>query len=345
MRSTTLAAKVPREYRAVRTVCHSASYGIWPATTCGAHREELWRMWFSDRKISKKRDSGGRRRRPIFVVNSRLSSSNKKFLPRAGMPMLGLVAVGAVAVFGWLTVQRVTEILFTGNDDYVVTNVVVRCENPDLKDFVTGTVRKSVGTNLFQVCLRDIRSSLLKTPSIKSVAVTRCLPGTLDIAVAERIPVARLGNIRDDWRCLVVDEEGMAFTLRSRSRAGILPVLTGYGEGKTMPGDILKDRIRDALTLLSFCCTSPVGRQLRLASADIKKEFIDVKLADGPLVSVAWQTDSVDIDGQKREIERRIKMLRIVLGKADRAGVTLQTVDLTHDNFTEYCPTKPRWDK
>ena len=281
----------------------------------------------------------------MFVVNARLRSSGTKFLPRAGVPLLALVAVGALAVFGWLALQRATEILFTGNDDYILTNLVVRCESPDLKDFVTGMVRPAVGTNLFEIHLRDIRANLLRTPCIKSVSVSRCLPRTLEIAVTERIPVARLGNPRDDQRCLVVDDEGVVFMLRSRSRAGILPVITGYGEGKTMPGDTLKDRIRDALTLLSFCCTSPVGQSLRIATADIKKAFVDIKLVDGPLVSVAWQMDAVDVEVQKREIERRLKMLRIVLGKADRAGVILQTVDLTHDNFTEYCPTTPRWDK
>lgn len=278
------------------------------------------------------------KRRPMFVVNARLRDRKTKWAPQLGRVLLVLLAIAIALVLGGLGVRAVARAVFTANSDYVLTNLVVVCkEDPALAYEVLNRESNLKGTNLFLVPIKDIRERLARTPCVKSVTVSRFVPHKLEIVVAERLPVARLGNPRDFSRRLVVDDEGVVF-LKDRN----LPVITGYGDVKVVPGDRLKGQIKDALTLLSACAISPAGQKLKISSVDIKAEYLEVKLEEGPVVLLQWNRDVPDVKVQRRELEDRLKMLVSTMWKASQVGVTLQKIDLAgHDPAS--CFTTPRW--
>ena len=74
----------------------------------------------------------------------------------------------------------------------------------------TTEVRKIIniplGTNLFKVDLKEVKTKLEEHPSIKSAQVARVLPDTLAVKITERIPRAYLFDSNSKW---VVDETSM----------------------------------------------------------------------------------------------------------------------------------------
>lgn len=299
-------------------------------------------MWFDRLTGGKSRGSRGRdsasRRRPMFVVNARLKDRKTTWGPQFGKVLIVLLGIGIALFLAGLAVSGVTRAMFTDNRDYAMTNLVVICrENPSLAYEVVNNENSLKGTNLFRIPIKALRDRLAKTPCIKTVTVSRFLPHTLEIRISERRPVARLGHPRDESRRLVVDDDGVVFA-RNRS----LPLITGYSAAKIIPGDRIKPQIKDALTLLSFCAASPVGQKLKISAIEIKQEYLEVKLDDGPMVLLEWDRQVPDVKVQGRELEVRLKTLITTIWRAGQAGVVLQKVDLAGNDPTR-CFTTPPW--
>ncbi|MEI6972355.1 MAG: FtsQ-type POTRA domain-containing protein [bacterium] len=274
----------------------------------------------------------------MFVVNARLRDKKVKWAPQLGKVLLILLAIGVVLALCGFVVDRCTRAAFTENSDYAMTNLVVVCrENPALAGEVRFAESGLRGTNLFRIPIRAIRDRLARTPCIKAVTVTRCLPRRLEIVLSERLPVARLGNQRDATRRLVVDDEGVVF-FKDRD----LTVITGYREAAVMPGDKLGGSLKDALTLMAYCAVSPAGQRIKMAAIDLKREYLEVRLDDGVKVLLEWNRMVPDIKAQRRELEMRLTTLVTTMSKARLAGVTLQQVDLTGEDPNR-CVTIPRW--
>ena len=263
----------------------------------------------------------------MFAVNARLRARNTKWASHLGGVMLVLAAVAAVLVAGLFGIRSAGQALFGGNKDYALTNLVIKCESQDLKAQIAAEAMLTAGTNIFSVPIRALQSRLAKKDRIKSVSIIRRLPHELEIAVKERVAVARLGNPRDLCRTLVVDDEGVVFA-RDRN----LPLIAGYGELKIMPGDRLKDRLGNALVLLSFCSMSPVGQSFRIASIGIEKEYLDVRLIDGPRILLGMNADITDPEVQRKELETRLKISRLFMKRYEQEGVALQVLDQRQDD-------------
>ena len=305
-------------------------------------------MWFNDDQTAKKKGgfrkghSAGRRK-PILMVNARLRNQRGDWPARVGVVILVSVALGATIALGWLGVSKTGDVLLARNGEFEVTNVVISCENPAIRCYVEGELRRQVGTNLFQTDISRIQAKLARAVSIKSVTVSRRLPDTLVVSVCERTPIARFGAFPDASGCLAIDDEGVVFPVE-QSRAAILPAISGWGEKKPAAGDKLTGPIQDALFLLNFCCVSDVGQMFRIDAVDIKRDFLVMRLVDGPDVSLAWDRGAADKAARSADLGRRLDTLVAHMRKYERAGVTLHTIDLTFPNYAEYCPTTPRLD-
>ena len=282
-------------------------------------------------------------KRHLLTVNARLRNRGsiwQRLLRNVLVIGLILVASAALARLG---LRQIEWLVFSGNDDYRLTNRVVRC-CVELREYVEAQLPKPGKDNLFETDLGYVREQIVRSPYVREATLRRKLPGTLEVTVVERIPMARLGERYEEERGLVVDEDGVVFDVRSRSRALVLPAITGYGEARLSPGARMVGRVPDALTLLRVCAQSQVGQTLRVSAVNVCRDRVEAHLVDGPVVSLAWNVDNADPAAQRADVERRLKVLRGILWKAANVGVSLQTVDLTHDHFEEYCPTTPRWD-
>lgn len=299
-------------------------------------------MWFDRLTTGKNRGSRGRtsvsRRRPMFVVNARLKDKKTKWGPQLGKVLLVLLFIAFGLFLATLGCRGITKSMFTENRAYSLTNLVVVCkENPSLAYRVLNEESGLKGTNLFCISIEALQGRLAGTAWIKAVEVSLLLPHTLEIRITERRPVARLGNPGDESQHLVVDDDGVVF-----SRVRTLPFITGYAATRIVPGARIKKQIKDALTLLSFCASSPAGQKLKIGSVDIKTEYLEVKLEDGPVVLLEWNRDVPDMKVQGRELEVRLKTLVTTIWRAGQAGVTLQKVDLAGNDPTRSFTT-PTW--
>ena len=299
-------------------------------------------MWFDDDLAVRKRLLRRRnvsRRRPVLVLNAHLRQRRRAWVSRGAL-LAGFLAMVAIAgAAGWLLLREVRRVFFVGNDEYILTNLVIRCESADLRQYVREQMAPPVGTNLFRINIAAIQAKAGKTANVKSAVVRRYLPGTLEIALSERIPIARLGNSLDKRRYMVVDEEGVVFLARSRSLADSLPTLVGYGEGYCNPGVKLSGAVENALTVLDKCRTARAGRLLKIAVIDVRDQYVKAQLADGPVVSLAWKRGSAE--QALSDLENRLDYLCGILWHRKKQGKPVWSVDLTFDNYKEYTPITP----
>lgn len=123
-------------------------------------------------------------------------------LSRRGKIILGacILVVGiAVAVFlVWFSYRE----LFTDNPRFTLRRVKVNSIGWwNGKDAYVAAIAdlKKGATGLFQLNLPEIRSRLLREPSVEDVIVARRLPDTLEFSITERIPRALLGNLKSPF--------------------------------------------------------------------------------------------------------------------------------------------------
>ncbi len=307
-------------------------------------------MWFDkDLKPRRKRShfkKNRTRQRPVLRVNARLAGKRKEWVARSGIVLLLAVTVGVAYLLGSFALKEARGLLLSDNPEYTLTNYVIKCESESLRQFVSEQAGIKVGTNLFLVDIGKLHEEIEKTPNIRSAVISRILPGTLKIELVERFPVARLGNRADRRKYLVVDEEGVVFLARSRSSADALPMITGYAGRRRSPGNsMIGSGCEDALALLDVCNTTKVGDVIKVTHIDLGDKYVAAKLVNGPIVFLAWDKSKGEKGVPNKDLEERLEFLCGVLRAADRRGVSLRRVNLMSDNYTEYCPTDPRWDR
>ncbi len=304
-------------------------------------------MWFNDdlivRKKRRHRSRNKSKHHPVLMVNASMKKRRQEWVARTGVVVLLVCGLGVTAALGRIGVIEMGEALFSENDEFTMTNLVVDCDNPEFEEFIREQAGVEPGTNLFMVDIAAIRDALAATANIRSVEVARRLPHTIAIAVSERIPMARLGNSRDRSSSLVVDDEGVVFFGRSISKARGLPNFTGYGREAQMSGNKIKDRVGDALTFLEVCHSAQFGNIMRISEIDIRKDGLRARIHNGPLVSIRWVKEQEKGASPHADLVERLKLLCYIITKHRDAGRPLRTVDLTSDHYRKYCPTTPRW--
>ncbi len=299
-------------------------------------------MWFDDDLAARKslvRRGNVSRRRPVLVLNAHLRQKRRVWITRGGMFGAFLVAAALAGLGGWLLLHEVRRVFFVGNSEYRLTNIVIKCESSDLKQYVQEQIAPPLGTNLFLVDIADIQAKVGKTANVRSAVVRRRLPDTLEISLSERIPIARLGNPLDRRRYMVVDQDGVVFLARSRALADSLPIVVGYGDGYCNPGARLSGAIEKGLALLDVCRTARAGRLLRIVGIDVRSEYVRAQLAEGAIVSLAWKRDAAR--QAATDLEDRLDYLCGILWHRKKQGKPVWSVDLTFDNFKEYAPITP----
>ncbi len=210
-------------------------------------------MWFEDNDMLRNRLFGvtrGQPRRPSLKVKLRLGGPQgaQRLAMFALLVAGGLAAVVLIA----LGVIEAGKRLFSRNHRFSIARLEIETGATVTPDFVKECMCIGEGTNLFAFNITKTREDFLRTPSVKSVAMTRVLPDTLKIGVVERKPLARVGRAES----LVADADGVVF--RVRSGVSNLPVITGLRTAGVFPGNRLEGMAQCALTVLEMFRCDPV---------------------------------------------------------------------------------------
>lgn len=135
---------------------------------------------------------------------------------------------------------------FFNNSRFTLRTVRVETGKTISADTIKRKTGLMEGTNTFAVNIRAARADFMRWfPIVRRMEITRVLPDTVLIKVAERVPIARLGF---QWN-LYVDEDGYVFGQSARIRN--LPIITGSNVENFKPGDRVEGPALAALQLLN----------------------------------------------------------------------------------------------
>lgn len=268
------------------------------------------------------RRRGNQRRDSVLKAAARTSADRRRARRRLALfltVLLGIPAILFGLAWGGHAAWRA---LLAENDFFLIRHIEVTTDG----DLPTGHIlefgRVQVGVNLFAVNLREVRELLLKVPVVAEVRVGRRLPDTLQIAVLERVAVARLGR-PGVGTPLAVDATGHVLG-PSAVRPG-LPVVVGVRDQALRPGDVIEDpMLGEALRILDICRHPEMHPILPVTTIDIRHpERHELHLAGGERAMLS-----------RDDIEDKLERLRVIRSETDRLGLDLADFDLTVDrNF------------
>jgi cell division protein FtsQ len=189
---------------------------------------------------------------------------------RVARNLLAALVLAAVAWRGGVALARssvlqVNRIVITGNH---------RLSNGEVLALVDGLK----GSNILGADLDAWRRRVMACPWVEDATLHRSLPSTVEIAVAERFPIA-IGRIGDD---LYLVDEGGAVIDEYGPRYGDLdlPILDGLGAVPGREADLDERRAHLAAKVLTAVHARPdVGR--RISQLDVSDPHNAVVILDG----------------------------------------------------------------
>lgn len=283
-------------------------------------------MWFG-----KKKDKENQKRRQ-GPSEPRKRVGQTQAIPKvAWVPAAAIAGIALVTYIIWL----IGASLFWENPHFTIKTIKVQIEGSML---TPAEIRKSAGVregeNVFSFNIRKIGRDFVKaTPLAKSITIHRQLPDTVVIKVQERTPVARIGR----WGLLATDGEGHTFKLRSNTRE--FPIITGCTETNLQHGIIADQAVKNAILVIEACHRTKEASMIHLASLDVNdKAMIELYLAAGERVKVAWADMTQTTDAGIRELQGKIVHLANALRASEERGKKIVNLDLTYGD--QYVPAQ-----
>lgn len=267
-------------------------------------------MWFDDEDLSGRRRLGrrrNRRRTPVLQVRARTSTARSVNRHRIGALVLIPVAIIILGALVFLGVRAVGRALFSHNTMFTVTRVEVNAGSEDVRNLTREYTRIAEGMNIFDFDITEIRASVLKrTPGFKAMSISRRLPSTVRIEVAERLPLARLGRRSH----LVADRDGCVFV--GGARAENLPLLIGYADSDILPGDRIEGMATAALEVLDLCQDPRLDLDIHTIRVDDNEHLLlqtafGGRKQESPL---SWEGMGQDTPDSRRHLIQKIIDLR-----------------------------------
>jgi len=287
-------------------------------------------MW--GKKHKNKRDNGNSGGALHLTASTPKAWRNKIFMMRLGLTILvALAGFISAGILCWLGTRSMGQYLLFQNDLFKIGNVRIDCDGEALTPkYIGKCLELNACSNIFAFNMQAKRSALMDDiPCIKSVEISRRLPGELDITVHERLPVARLEM---NAYYLTVDREGRVLGTTSGSK--ILPVISGHAISGLRPGVQLDEKkIRRALAVIQTCDTMPVGNYVKIMRIDVHdQDMLSFILADGEQVKFSW-IGMTDLSPDSPDnLERKLSRLAESLRSASTRGKKIASIDLTVEN-------------
>jgi cell division septal protein FtsQ len=222
----------------------------------------------------------------------------------------------------WLT----TRSLFSRNDHFVLQRVnLIGGEWWQGKESHLGAVLGLVPgkTNLFALDLATIRKTIQEQPSIRSAAVARRLPDTLDITVVERIPWASLYNGASPW---VIDEDGVVIARHQCINLGNdMPIITGFRAETDIQSGVELPELQLALDLL---------RLSRIRHPWMQVKRISLHHPNAIQVSFLVGNDTREFTAvlPRERLEQHMDRLKLAVTQAVRDRDPRRDIDLRFEN-------------
>ena len=198
------------------------------------------------------------------------------------------------------------------------------------------------GDNLLRLDLLRIKRDIELAPRVKAASVERFLPDTLQVWVAERVPMAQVwawqrdGAGVTDYDCvrLQLDEtghvmspiDGRSVVAPEKQAEWSLPVVSGIDLKKLKsltPGRLAGlPKLRAALGLIGECRRSPLAGVVDLRVIDLSQPRI-LRVTTG---------DGGQVDLSTERLARQLNRWARIRAHGQKFGLAIETVDLSVTN-------------
>ena len=177
-------------------------------------------------------------------------------------------------------------------------------------DEVTVATGLELGEPLLDLDLASATDAVIALPWVATAEVVRSWPGTVEVTIVRRVPVALLPTGEGDG--IVIDAEGVAIERTALATIGDLPVITVTASGDL--GDV------QGLALPAVPVVQAVPADL---APWIETYGIDYEGADGGELVLDLIGSAVAELGVGSDLDAKLDALRTVLGRVDRTCIEL----------------------
>ncbi len=271
------------------------------------------------------------RRSARLWVRSRARAPARRSWRWVGGALLIVISLLSAAVVLWAGLRFLERCLLSQNDLFRIQDIKIECSGEAITAKHVMDYAQLAGlSNIFAFSMAKQRDFLLKTvPRVKAVKISRRLPGELNIEVVERIASARL-EMKGYF--LSVDHDGCV--LGAAPAAAHLPLISGAAWPGIRPGTRLAGTaIMDALQVLEVSETTNLRDIFQVQRIDLRKrEALDLTLASGERVTLAWQYMGTRNALAREHLEGKLFKLGEILKVAAARGKRIASIDMTLEN-------------
>jgi len=284
-------------------------------------------MWKDGIFKARTRPNPARRSSQASVLNftSRRATVNH----RAGIQGIWLLVAAVVLILvavllSVLGVQSLSRVLLSENPQFQIRQFDIKTDGKLPVDLIRQYAKVQDTDNLFAVDLRNVHKELLNIPIVGSVVVQRLLPGTLQIRIAERVPLARI-SVEGLPVEMAVDREGVL--LGPSHVSPELPRIDGAALGSLRPGERIKrEAVLDALELLDTCDKTRIGLVMRVVCIRLEvDERMILELAQGD--RVIFPRTHMDV-----KLRRLVSILKAIQDRQMREPGKVLEIDMTTES-------------
>ena len=266
--------------------------------------------------------------------------------PIAGMPAKWRISLGILLclfaiVLAILACVYSYRSLYTGNNLFTLSRIDVVGAD-ELLDKEIRAEAERMGIRPFEshlpgLDIKTLREKLLANSRVSDVKLRRLFPGTLQIEVSARGPVAILHFPKSARRQeLLIDQEGMVLPRDARANAESLPTVIGINPKlQLVPGEQCQDKA--ILAFLTFL------KESRLRPEGSHYEVMNVKLDDrnGRMI-LTLEASGVFRNGAKMvmpidNVSQEMDRVKVVVELRQQANETISYINAEYQNI----PVRP----
>ncbi len=208
-------------------------------------------------------------------LRSRAKNKVKVFLLKVTVKILVIAAVCGLI---YTLKSAIRQVFFSGNPKFTLEDVHVELVKGNFtEDQIKKKLPVKVGqANIYNVNLGDLRDHILTDPLVQEVEVRRILPGTIDLTIYGRTPIARL--ITREGR--LIDAGAIVLESTSESVTPDLPIITGIPNlARYQTGEVLDNpMVEDAIKFLELKEVIPNGHWLNVHLIQLNKNYHEMRV-------------------------------------------------------------------
>jgi len=221
-----------------------------------------------------------KRRNSVLQVSTGASASSVG-LPAGAFFLFGglcllMLGWGIWLIFGWLHT-----VLFTENDRFLLERVEARTDGVLTEEILQEWSGINMGANLYDLDLSALRNRVESHAIVRKALIRRDLPNGIEIAVNERVPIARMGRVegRLNW---LLDKDGVLIQKSFQSKH--LPFLVGVRQNVTLGESVADSPAVHALACIEDLRVMPskMRELLRVHVISVgHPDYLDLRTRDG----------------------------------------------------------------